>query len=213
VRRPVSLAAAGSFALAVASFADKTSALDTRAAKYAWDKTLLRGAFSFDDAINDAQKKRLANGLPVTVVMRGYVLPNGGGDPIALTAHTCTVAADIWNQIYKVVVNNGKPAPVANLTGVMKRCTRMTDLPIADRATLKKPQDYYLAVHVEVNPKNEKFVKQVESWVTRPQGVSGSITLGDALFTTFVGVFATSKVPTADVIIDFQTVSFPAPPP
>lgn len=212
MRSRVSLAAASSFVVAVASFANKTSALATRPAKYKWEKTQLLGEFSFDDALDPAQKKRLANGLPVTVVMRGYVLPNGGSNPVALTAHTCTVATDLWNQVYKVVVNNGKPSPVANLIGVMKRCTRMTDLPIVDRTILGKPQDYYLAVHVEVNPKSTQFVKQVEAWVTRPQGVSGSITLGDALFTTFVGVFATSKIPTADVIIDFQTASFPAAP-
>jgi hypothetical protein len=214
VRRRVSLTAA-SFAVAVASFADRTSALATRPATYTWDKgNSLRGTFNFDDAINADQKKRLGNGFAVTIVMRGYVIPNAGGDPIALTAHTCTVAYDLWEQIFFVVVNNGKKSPVANLQGVYRRCTQMKDLSIADKATLKnKPTDYYLAVHVEVNPKSQQLLNQIQGWVTRPLGVSGSISPGDALFATFVGVFIKQQSSTADVIIDFRTASFPAIPP
>ncbi|MGZ3418435.1 MAG: hypothetical protein ACXWUG_31905 [Polyangiales bacterium] len=213
MRRRVSLAVALSLGAATTSFALKTSALDTRPSAFKWDKNVLRGAFSFDDAINDAQKKRLANGLAVTVVMRGYVIPNAGGDPIALTAHTCTIGYDLWQQIFFVVVNNGKKSAVVNLAGVLKRCTQMKDLPIADKPTLKnKPTDYYLAVHVEVNPKSQQLLNQIQGWVTRPLGVSGSISPGDALFATFVGVFIKQQTATADVVIDFQTSSFPAAP-
>jgi len=208
VRIGAALAFAG--VLLAATTAD--GALAVRPAVLAWDKSgVLRGTFSFRDAMDDKEvKKRLANGLPVTVVMRGYVYPNSGGDPVALTAHTCRVAYDLWNEVFLVIENGGKSKPIVNMTGVYKRCTDMVDLPITDRAPLKgKPQDYYLAVKVEVNPVSQALLKEIQRWVTRPLGVSGSITAGDALFATFVGVFINKQVQSAERVVEFRTASFP----
>lgn len=207
MKRRVALAFAGALLAATTS----ARALSVRPAVLAWDKSgVLRGTFNFRDAIDDKIRKRLSNGLRVHVVMRGYVYPNGGGDPVALTAHTCTVAYDLWQQVFLVVENGGKSKPVVNMNGVYRLCTDMVDLPITDRAPLKgKPQDHYLAVKVEVNPVSEALLKDIQRWVTRPLGVSGSITAGDALFTTFVGVFIKKQVESADRVVEFATASFP----
>ena len=184
--------------------------LPVRVAKLAWDKAgMLHGVLPMRDSIDDpAIAKKLSNGLPVTVIVRGYVYPNSGGDPIALTAHTCRVAYDLWNEVYKVVENGTSRPPVVNMKGVYRHCTDM-DLPIADRPTLKMaPADYFVAVKVEVNPVSEDTLKKISSWVTRPSGVSGSIGPGDALFASFVGVFM-KKVATADHVVEFQTPPLP----
>lgn len=185
--------------------------LATRATTFTWDKvSVLHGTFNYRDAIDDKIKKRLANGLPVTIVMRGYVYRNSGGDPIALTAHQCRVAYDIWNEVFRVVVNGVAKPPVVNLNGVYRNCTDMAELPITDRKTLKgsKGTDFYLAVKVEVNPVSEALQKQIEQWVTRPSGVSGGISAGDALFATFVSVFMKKQVG-ADNVVEFRTPVFP----
>jgi hypothetical protein len=199
-------------ALAVSALAlDASAALPIRASKFAWDKVgVLRGSFSFREALDDkAIAKKLANGLEVKLVMRGYVYPNAGGDPIALTAHTCSVAYDLWNEVFLVSVNGAKSKPVVNKKGVYRLCTDLVDHPIADRPTLRnKPSDYYLAVKVEVNPVGADTLKKVQQWVTRSTGASGSISPSDALFASFVGVFM-KKIATADLVIDFQTDSFP----
>ena len=183
--------------------------LGTRAATLTWDKTnVLRGTFSYRDAIDEKIKKRLANGLPVTIVMRGYVYRVGGGDPVALTAHSCRVAYDIWNEVFRVVVNGVTKPPVVNLNGVYRNCTDMSELPISDRATLKgKGSEYYLAVKVEVNPVSEALQKEIQRWVTRPLNYGG-ISAGDALFATFVSVFMKKQV-SADQVVEFRTASFP----
>lgn len=199
------LAAAAALLFAVPAAAD----LASRSATFSWDKSnVLRATFAYRDAIDDKIKKRLANGLPVTIVMRGYVYKTSGGDPVALTAHHCRVAYDIWNEVFRVVVNNVKKPPVVNLNGVYRNCTDMLELPVGDRATLKKGNDYYLAVKVEVNPVSEQLQKQIEMWVTRPSGVSGGITAGDALFATFVSVFMKKQVG-ADNVVEFRTAVFP----
>ncbi|GAC1353078.1 MAG: hypothetical protein NVSMB1_22630 [Polyangiales bacterium] len=191
---------------------DALGDLEVRPAKFAWDKNgVLRGTFSYRDAIDDKSiSQKLFNGLPVNVVMRGYIYPNGGGDPVGLTAHTCKVAYDLWNEVFRVVVNGVTKPPVAVMKGVYRLCTDV-DLVVIDRATLKgKADGYFLAVKVEVNPVSEQTLKEIQTWVTRPSGASGSINPGDALFASFVGAFM-KKVATADNAVEFRTGSFPLP--
>jgi hypothetical protein len=184
--------------------------LAVRPATFTWDKTsILRATFSYRDAIDEKIEKRLKQGLAVNIVMRGYVYRGGASDPVALTGHTCKVAYDLWQEVFSVVVNGVKKPPVVNLKGVYRLCTDMSELPVSDRATLKgKGSDYYLAVKVEVNPPSDKLMKDMERWVTRPLGVSGGISAGDALFATFVSVFMKKQV-TADKVVEFQTAAFP----
>ena len=184
--------------------------LTVRASTFAWNKAdTLLGTFNFREAVDSPQiAKRLKNGLEVRIYMRGYVYPEAGGDPIALTATSCQVALSLWDGVYKVVRNSGKSKTVANLKGVYRYCTDMVDLPIADRATLKNnPSAYYLAVKVEVNPVSEDTMKKIQQWVTRPSPNS-SIGPSDALFASFVGVFM-KNIPTADLVIEFRTAAFP----
>jgi hypothetical protein len=185
--------------------------LEVRAAKFTWDKTnVLRGTFAFRDAVDDKViAKKLTNGLKVTLAWRGYVFPNGGGDSVALVAHTCSVAYDLWNEVYNVRVDEGKTQISPNMNGVYRRCTDMSELIIVDRTVLKgKPESYFLAVKVEVNPVSEDTLKKIQQWVTRPTGASGGISPGDALFASFVGVFM-KKVATADKVVEFRTAAFP----
>lgn len=207
MRRTVALAWAATLLATTTS----ARAIGVRPVALAWDKGgVLRGTFSFRDAIDDRIKKRLSNGLRVHIVMRGYVYAAGGGDPVALTAHTCSVAYDLWQQVFLVVENGGKSKPVVNMNGVYRLCTDMVDLPITDRATLKgKAQEHYLAVKVEVNPVSEALLKDIQRWVTRPLGVSGGITTGDALFATFVGVFIKKQVESAERVVEFASPAFP----
>ena len=199
-------------ALLVTPFA--TAGLPTRAATFAWDKSgNLRGTFNYQDALDEKIQKRLKNGLAVTIVMRGFVYRAGSPTtPIALAGHTCKVAYDLWNEVFRVVVNGVTKPPVVNMKGVYRLCTDMTDLPISDRKTLKgSGVDYYLAVKVEVNPISDKLIKEMQAWVTRPLGANpgGTIGTGDALFATFVSVFMQKNVANADKVIEFQTNPFP----
>ena len=59
---------------------------------------------SYREAIDDAISKKLLSGLPTTIVMRGYVFKDSGGDPVALTVKSCKVVYDLWDEVFKLTV-------------------------------------------------------------------------------------------------------------
>jgi hypothetical protein len=205
--------AAALIVLGVTSIA--RAALDVRPTKLEWDKDkndVLRGVLPIQDAIdNKAIKKKLADGLPVTVQVRGYVVLVGSENPqpIVFTAHTCRVAYDLWNEVYEISENGTKRPPVVTMKGVYRRCTNM-DMNVVLRSDLPtKPPDYELHVKVDVNPVDPELQKKIQQWVTRPSGTTGAISPGDALFATFANVFMSKKIPPAELVIEFRTGSFP----
>ena len=185
--------------------------LPTRATTMTWDKTgVLKGVLPYRDALEDkAIQKKISDGLPVTLVMRGYVIPVGGGDPLALTVRSCRITLDLWNEVYLVAVDGAKKAQVsASMDGVLRRCADAEQTIVARSLLPSAPNNYTLVVRVEVNPVSEAMLKQIQAWVTRGTGTSGAITPGDALFSSFVGVFM-KQAATADKVVEFQTGPLP----
>jgi len=211
VRAGWALLLGGSVALLWVAHAWAQAQLPQRTATFTWDKTnQLHGTFSFRDAVDDpAIAPKLPKGLKVTVVMRGYVFPNGGGNPAAFTGHTCEIAYSLWDEVYVIRVNSGKPQVAVNKKGIYRLCTDLNDHPMIRRSDIAgSPSGYFLGVKVEVNPVSAATLQQVEKWVTRPTGASGSISPGDALFAAFASVFL-KNLPTADKVVEFRTASLP----
>ncbi len=203
---------AGALVLLVTARALAQASAPLRTAKFAWDKNnvALRGTFAFKDALEDKViARKMANGMKTTLFMRAYVYANSGGNPIGWTAHTCNIGYDLWNEVYNVAVNNGKVQVVVNAKGVHRLCTEMADKELVQRSALSgSASGYYLYVKVEVNPVSPQTLQRIQQWVTRPAGASTTISPGDALFASFVGVFM-KNLPNADKEVEFKTASFP----
>ncbi|MGO9707809.1 MAG: hypothetical protein ACLQBL_03030 [Polyangiaceae bacterium] len=167
-------------------------ALPQRPARYAWDKDLLRASFAARDIVDDTVHGKLTSGLWNEIVTRAYVFEEGRTDPVALAARTCSVAYDLWDDVYHVRIPDpsgvDRNSVVANLEGVERKCIDAQDFPIVDRALLKKGKPHFLGVIVEVNPISDETLKQIRQWVTRPTG-STQLGAGDALFASVVGLF------------------------
>jgi hypothetical protein len=188
-------------------------------ANFAWDKTLLRASFSYEDVLKTAAdpsgsllKAKLSNGLANALVMRAYLFEAGAPSPIALAAKTCNITYDVWDEVYRIKLTSSEgtrdPAatftpPKGNVEGVLKTCAEAQDLPIADRALLRTGASYFLAVIVDLNPINEAMLAQLQKWVQRPMG-STAIAPGNALFGAFVGLFVKS-IGTSDRTLQFRT--------
>ncbi len=188
--------------------------LPARAATYAWDKNLLRASFAYRDAIDDEAKKRLSSGIPTVIVLRAYVFEDGGENPVALTAKSCRVAFDPWDEVFRIQLTQpGGDSTVVSPTieGVLRRCAEAQKLAVIDRGRLKIGGTYLLQGIVEVNPVSKEILDRIKKWVSRPTGAT-TIGAGDALFGSFVGLFA-ARIGGADRELKFKTPTFVVPPP
>ena len=164
---------------------------------------------SFRDVVNDATTAKLTSGLPVVIAMRSYVFEESGSGPIALSARTCRVVFDLWDEVFRIQLTQlgGSTSTIAvNVEGVMRNCTDMRNLPVAENSALRPELRYFAAVLVEVNPVSAEMLEKISRWVTRPSGTT-SISPGDDLFGSFVGLFLT-RVSDADRKLAFRTAPF-----
>jgi hypothetical protein len=192
------------------------SAAPPRPAVFSWDDKVrpgaswLRARFDYKDAFDADLAKKLSSGFRNFIVMRAYVFQEGVKEPIALAVHSCQVTYDLWDDIYRVRVNDTGAAerrlPKVNVEGVLRECAEAHDLLIVDRALLKRGAPHFLGVLVEVNPISPDLEQQIVQWVQRPAGSTG-IAAGDALFSQAVGVFV-RQLGTADRTLTFRTPTF-----
>lgn len=188
--------------------------LPTKTATFTWDKNLLRVTFAYRDAIDAEAEKKLSSGIPTVIVLRAYVFEEGGENPVALTAKSCRVAFDPWDEVYRIQLTQpGGDSTVVSptLEGVLRRCAEAQKLAVVDRGRLKIDGTYLLQGIVEVNPVSKEILDRIKKWVSRPTGAT-TIGAGDALFGSFVGLFA-ARIGGADREIKFKTPTFVVPPP
>lgn len=188
------------------------AALPARAAQIALDDRLVTFTVSFRDVVDAEISKKLQSGLPTVLTMRGYVFPEAGGDPIALTAKSCRIVYDLWDEVFRIQLTQpgGQSSAVAvNVEGVLRNCGEAKKMPLAARALMGDKARYFVAVLVEVNPVSPEMLDRIKKWVTRPAGGS-AIGPGDSLFGSFVGLFV-AKVGDADKKLAFRTQAFSPP--
>lgn len=194
------------------------AALPARSSQITREKGVVELTVSFRDAVDAEVGKKLASGLPTVFAMRGYVFREGGTEPIALTARSCRVVYDLWDEIYRIELSQpgGRATAVAvNLEGVLRRCCEVKRLPLAAASLLPAGgARWFVAALVEVNPVSQEMLDRIKRWVSRPNG-SNAIGPGDSLFGSFVGLFV-ARIGDADKKIAFRTeatVTPPEPPP
>jgi hypothetical protein len=192
------------------------TSLPQRAGTVALEAGVVRLSTSWRDVVDAEITRKLMSGLPTVITMRGYVFREGGGDPVALSAKSCRIVYDLWDEIFRIQLSQrGGPtdAVAVNVEGVLRNCGEARRLPLVERALLKDNTRYFVAVLVEVNPVSAEMLDRIKRWVTRPNG-SAAIGPGDSLFGSFVGLFVT-RVGDADRKLAFRTTLFlpPNPPP
>jgi hypothetical protein len=188
------------------------AALPARTAQIALDDRLVTLTVGFRDVVDAEISKKLQSGLPTVLTMRGYVFPEAGGDPIALTAKSCRIVYDLWDEVFRIQLMQpgGQTSAVAvNVEGVLRNCGEAKKMPLAARALMGDTARYFVAVLVEVHPVSPEMLDRIKKWVTRPAGAS-AIGPGDSLFGSFVGLFV-AKVGDADKKLAFRTQAFSPP--
>jgi hypothetical protein len=178
-----------------------------RQANYAWDRDLLRASFSYRDVLADpGLTNKLSNGLRMVIAMRAYVYREGQDSPVALAVRSCEVAYDLWEEVYRVHIDDpeGKrDQAVLDVKGVLRLCAEAQNLPVVRRGLLTAGVEYFLGVVVEINPVSQEMLEQMRRWMSRPAGSTG-IAPTNALFGSFVQLFV-RQVAASDGTLTFRT--------
>ncbi|MEZ4441934.1 MAG: hypothetical protein R3B72_22765 [Polyangiaceae bacterium] len=164
---------------------------------------------SYRDVVDKKVEKKLKSGLPTTIITRAYLFRDGDPTPRILTAKSCRVVFDLWDEVFRIDRRQSgkqKRAVAVNVEGVLRRCAEASAWPIVSLEDLDDSGSYHVAVRAEVNPLSKKMLEQIKRWVSRPQG-AGSVGPGDSLFGSFVGLFIT-QVPESDRAVAFRTQTF-----
>ena len=167
------------------------------------EKGVVKVTMSYREVVDEAITKKLNSGLPTVIAMRtiAYVFKESGGDPVGLTAKTCKVVYDLWDEVYRITIAQpgGTTSAIAvNLEGVLRNCGETKKQPVMDKSALAAGTKYFLATLVEVNPVSQDMLDRESSkWVTRGRADRTRSGRVDALFGSFVGLFV-AKIGDAD---------------
>jgi len=165
----------------------------TRDAHFDWDAdtSLLYLDLSFRDLVDDSLQNKLSRGLPTTIVLTATISRAGNNRPLSTTAQTCKVTWHVWEEAYLVEVmrpGSTRQSWTTTTEGVIRRCTEVHHLLAGDGAQIPPGVALVAAGKIQVNPVSAELLQKIKRWVMRPSA-TGTAAPGDALFSTFTGLF------------------------
>ncbi len=211
------------FMFATPALAEKDKAPPRRDAQFQWGpgKKNVYVSVSFRDVIDARILNKLTRGLPTTIVLTAAIYRSGSEKPLSTTAQSCKITWHVWKEVYFVEITRpGGTRVEKTLTanGVLRRCaevrsSRVQRLLLAGTSSqIPDGVPLFMEGKVQVNPVSPDVLSKIKRWVSRPTG-TGTAAPGDALFSTFTGLFL-QRIGQAERQLDFTTkVTLPLPPP
>jgi hypothetical protein len=164
-----------------------------RTASFEWDEARheLFVSLAFREVVDEEIRRKLSRGLPTTIVFTGTLYRRGVKAPISTTAQTCKITWHVWDEAYRLEVtrpDGSRTRWTTTLEGVLRRCAEVSRLLVATSREVAAGVSVYLRGHVDVNPLSQEVLEKIKLWVNRPAR-TGTAAPGDALFSTFTGLF------------------------
>ncbi len=164
-----------------------------READLSWDtdKSLLYLDIGFRDVLDDGIRSKLSRGLPTTIVMTATIQKAGTNEPLSTTTQTCRITWHVWEEAYYVeIVRPGSSQArwTTTLEGVFRRCAEAHRLLAGDATQISPNLALYARGTIQINPVSPEVMQKLQRWVMRPSS-TGTAAPGDALFSTFAGLF------------------------
>jgi hypothetical protein len=181
------------FSLRPAHAQEASDEVVTREAHFDWDADtgLLYLDLLFRDIMDADLQGKLSRGLPTTIVLTAAVYRPGVTKPLSTTAQTCKVTWHVWEEAYLVEImrpGSTRHSWTTTTEGVIRRCTEVRHLLAGDAGQIPVGVPLFAAGKVQVNPVSAELLLKIKRWVMRPSA-TGTAAPGDALFSTFTGLF------------------------
>ena len=199
--------------LLIAATVRAEPAVPTRAMLVQWAGQLPRLSFSADDFVTASVAEKLGSGLPQRIVTRVYAYPEGGQQPITVTVLSCRVVYDLWEGVYRVqeqTASADRSRTVPDLKGVVQTCLNVRVMALGDEATFARHRSkrIYFGALVELNPLSPDTVQRIRRWLSKSGG--GQLR-GDAFFGSFVSIFVSRRMGSAEHTLAFRSNTFTVP--
>lgn len=179
-----------------------------RTAAFEWDAARheLFVSLPFRDVVDDEIRRKLSRGLPTTIVFTGTLYRRGSKQPVSTTVQTCKITWHVWDEAYRLDVTRPDGARTrwtTTIEGVLRRCAEVTRLLVATNKEVAVGSPVFLRARVDVNPLSPEILDKIKLWVNRPAR-TGTAAPGDALFSTFSGLFM-QRVGEAERVLELLT--------
>jgi hypothetical protein len=180
-----------------------------RPAQLEWDadERLLYLSIGFRDVIDGKIQDKLSRGLPTTIVLTTALFRVGSAQPLSTTAQTCKVTWHVWEEAYRVEITRPGSSQVrwtTTIEGVLRRCAEARRLLAGDRSQITPGVQLRATGKIQVNPISPEVLMKIQRWVMRPAS-TGTAAPGDALFSTFTGLFL-QRIGDAEREVKFSTL-------
>jgi hypothetical protein len=170
------------------------------------DERLLYLSVAFRDVIDDKIQEKLSRGLPTTIVLTAALYRANLPDVVSTTAQTCKVTWHVWEEAYRVEISRPGSSQIrwtTTIEGVLRRCGEAHRLLAGDRSQVPDGSTIRVVGKIQVNPISPEVLTKIQRWVTRPAS-TGTAAPGDALFSTFTGLFL-QRIGDAERDVKFMT--------
>ncbi len=202
-------------AVARSAPAQEAEQIPIRPILFEWDldQKLLYVNITFRDVLDARIQEKLRRGLPTTIVLTATISRPGANQVLSTTAQTCKVTWHVWEEAYRVEITRPGSNQVrwtTTVEGVLRRCAEARRLLAGDRAQIPEGATLIANGKIQVNPISPEVLKKIQRWVMRPSS-TGTAAPGDALFSTFTGLFL-QRIGDAEREVKFVTpTSVPTP--
>jgi hypothetical protein len=186
----------------------------TRAMAVKWSGAAPLLSFSARDFVSKPVAEKLDSGLPQRIVTRVYAYPEGGAEPISVSALSCRVVYDLWEGVYRVqeqTASSDRTRTMADRAAVMGACLDVRALALGDAEAFGKYRGraIYFAAIIELNPVSPDTVQRIRRWLSKSN--SGQLR-GDAFFGSFVSIFVSRRMGSAEHTLAFRSATYNVPP-
>jgi len=207
------LAALAAISISTASLRVQADSIPTRPMSVQWAQVPVL-SFSAREFLTASVRKKLSSGLPQRVVTRVYAFSEKGDHPITVSATSCRVVYDLWEGVYRVEEqsdNNDRARNERTVEDAVRACLDVRSLALGNSDAFRpfRGRAIYFAAIIELNPLSADVIKRIRRWLSRSGG--GQLR-GDAFFGSFVSIFVSRQMGSAEHTLSFRSRTFDVPP-